>query len=70
MNLSFALGEDVDLRRRLMIKIGTPLTAAGNHTSETASPEAIDRITLEVYRAAQGSKAASVSRATGDAGAL
>ena len=71
MNLSYALGDDANLRHRLMIKIGVPLTASAavgnNHTPETPSPDALERITSDIYRAAQGSDA---SRATGETGAL
>ena len=70
MSLSYALGDDSDLRRRLMVKIGAPLVASINHTAETPEAIALKRITSDIYRAAQDSNRSNASRATGDAGAL
>lgn len=73
MRLSYALGDDVDLRRRLLIKIGAPLSThepqgvtagAKNHTAETRSWEALQRLTSDIYRAAQA------PRAEGETGAF
>jgi len=69
MSLSYALGDDADLRRRLMVKIGAPLVAAAqnNHTAETPMAAEVERITSDIYRAAQDKSASS---ATGESGAL
>ena len=76
MSLSYALGDDADLRRRLLIKIGaprtvvteTPITASGNnHTVETPDSAVLRRITSDIYDVAQrsGVKASSVKGETG-----
>ena len=37
MSLSYALGDDADLRRRLLVKIGAPLTVTGITASASAA---------------------------------
>lgn len=79
MSLSYALGDDADLRRRLMVKIGVPRTArelapitasANNHTAETPDADVLQRLTSDIYRVAQGDSAAKAPSVKGETGAL
>ena len=80
MSLSYVLGDDDDLRRRLMVKIGAPLTAlssvpvtagaVNNHTAETPDSDELEQITSSVYWAAQASSAMRVSGSKGETGAF
>ena len=78
MSLSYALGDDADLRRRLLVKIGAPralvavtaITAsANNHTLETPDSAVLYRITSDIYNAAQRSGVQTPS-VKGETGAL
>lgn len=71
MSLSYTLAESDDLRRRMLVRIGAPLThsesvvaAAEPLVTETAQADAFGRITSGVYEVAQ------CGGTTGDSGAL
>lgn len=71
MSLSYTLAESDDLRRRLLVRIGAPLThveplvaAANSLVTETPQGDAFGRIASGVYETAQR------GGTTGDSGAL